>query len=38
MRCHEILGVDERATVSNIMSAYENKTSFLNGGHKLKKK
>lgn len=33
MRCHEILGVDERATVSDIMSAYENKTSFLNGGH-----
>lgn len=31
MRCHEVLGIDERATVSDIMLAYDNKKSFLNG-------
>ena len=33
MRCHEVLGIDERATVSDIMLAYENKKTSLTDEH-----
>ena len=33
MRCHEVLGIDERATVSDIMLAYENKITSLTDEH-----
>lgn len=33
MRCHEVLGIDERATVSDIVLAYESKKASLTGEH-----
>ena len=33
MRCHEVLGIDERATVSDIMLAYESKKTSLTDEH-----